>query len=142
MIRTGFRTRVPPRRPARQWEGGPITPRAPALCLVEPRLPTTPMPKENLLQHKGYMDLVRALPCAHCFKPPRSEFCHADEGKGTGIKTDCRRGWPGCSACHYLIGSTGTLGKRERRRIETLYGELTRAKIIAAGTWPKRLPLW
>lgn len=101
-----------------------------------------PVPKEAPLQHSGYMNLVRAMACIHCFKPPRSEFSHADTGKGTGIRTDCRRGYPACKACHYLIGSTGTLGKAERRRIELLYGAETRGKILAAGKWPKRLPLW
>jgi hypothetical protein len=51
---------------------------------------------------------------------------HADEGKGQGIKTDCRRAWPGCGphgdtmGCHYLLGSTGKLGREERRRLEAL----------------------
>ncbi len=53
-----------------------------------------------------------------------------------------RRFWPGCKACHHLIGSTGKLGKAERRRIEELYAARARAKILADGTWPKRLPLW
>lgn len=118
------------------------TPRAPVLRVVPARLETVSFPKENALQHLGYINLVRALPCAHCFKLPRSQFCHTDLGKGRGIKTDCRRGWPGCAACHELIGSTGKLGKAERRRIEALYAAETRAKIIAAGKWPKRLPLW
>jgi hypothetical protein len=77
-----------------------------------------------------------------------SQFCHADEGKGTGIKTDCRRGWPGCGphhdtmGCHYMIGSTGMLGQAERRRLEETYGIRTRDAINAAGLWPKRLPQW
>lgn len=100
------------------------------------------VPKENALQHAGYMDLVRAMACMHCNRPPRSQFCHADEGKGQGIKTDCRRGWPGCAACHHLIGSTGKLGRDERRRLEAEYGARTRAAVQAAGQWPKKLPAW
>jgi hypothetical protein len=143
MRRSPFRTMAPPRRPARQWEGGLITPRAPALCLVDlsERL-VVPLPKENALQHTGYMNLVRALPCIHCYATPRSQFCHRDETKGQSIKTDCREGYPGCAACHHKIGTARIFPKGERRRIELLYGQLTRAKIIAAGTWPKRLPLW
>ena len=100
------------------------------------------VPKENALQHAGYMDLVRAMACMHCNRPPRSQFCHADEGKGQGIKTDCRRGWPGCAACHHLIGSTGKLGRDERRRLEAEYGARTRAAVLDSGQWPKRLPMW
>jgi hypothetical protein len=73
-----------------------------------------PIEKENALQHEGYMRLVRLLPCAHCGIVGFSQFCHSDQGKGERIKTDCRRGWPGCGphhdtmGCHYLIGTTGT----------------------------------
>jgi hypothetical protein len=109
-----------------------------------------PQPKENALQHSAYMDLVRAMRCAHCGRPPRSDFCHADFGKGTGIKTDCRRGWPGCKddpganreGCHTLIGSRGVFTKEQRRALEERYGAQTRAAIIAAGAWPARLPRW
>ncbi|GER16704.1 hypothetical protein VCH24_17110 [Variovorax boronicumulans] len=103
--------------------------------------------KENALQHQGYMKLVRQLPCAHCGIVGHTQFCHADEGKGERIKTDCRRGWPGCGphgdsmGCHYLLGSTGKLGRAERRRLEALYGAQTRATIIAMGLWPARLPM-
>jgi hypothetical protein len=99
-------------------------------------------PKENALQHAGYMDAVRGLPCARCGHPPRSQFCHADEGKGLGIKTDCRRGWPGCAACHFLVGSTGILGQSGRRVFELEAGARTRAQVIALGLWPARLPMW
>lgn len=100
------------------------------------------VPKEIAIQHEGYMNLVRAMACMHCGKVPRSQFCHADQGKGQGIKTDCRRGWPGCAACHHLIGSTGKLGRDERRRLEAEYGARTRAAVRAAGQWPKKLPAW
>lgn len=97
--------------------------------------------KENAIQHAGYMDLVRGLPCDRCGRAPRSQFCHADMGKGQGIKTDCRRGWPGCATCHYLVGSTGQLGRDGRRQYELEAGQRTRARIIAAGLWPPRLPM-
>lgn len=142
MKRTAFKTKLPPPRPVRQWTGSLPKPRSTVLCLVPPKLETVSFPKEQMLQHSGYMRLVRRLPCSHCFKLPPSEFSHADTGKGQGIKTDCRRGYPACKECHYLIGSTGKLGKAERRRIEDLYGRLTRTKIMLAGTWPARLPLW
>lgn len=102
----------------------------------------TPIPKENALQHAGYMDLVRAMPCAHCGRAPRSQFCHTDETKGMGIKTDCRKGWPGCGDCHHAIGTKRIYPKDERRALEARYAAQTRAAIVAAGLWPKSLPLW
>ena len=104
--------------------------------------PVSAIEKENPLQHRGYMNLVRAMPCAHCLKPPRSQFCHTDETKGMGIKTDCRKGWPGCDDCHYLIGTQRIYQRDERRALEARYAAQTRDEIVAAGLWPKTLPLW
>ncbi len=98
--------------------------------------------KENALQHEVYMQLVRMLPCAHCGKHGPSQFCHADMGKGQGLKTDCRRGFPGCPECHTLLGSSGKIPRAERRELEARYGDETRARIIDMGIWPKRLPQW
>lgn len=143
-----FRPKWLPR--SRQWEGGEITPREPCRVPDTSARLVVPVPKECVIQHRGYMDIVRGMHCAHCGRQPRSEFCHADQGKGIGIKTDCRLGWPGCSddlmthreGCHKFIGSRGTFTQAQRRALETRYGEQTRAKVLAAGLWPKDLPLW
>jgi hypothetical protein len=56
-----------------------------------------------------------------------------------GMKTDCPRGWPGCGphgssmGCHYLIGSTGTYSRDERRLMESRYAARARAEILKAG---------
>lgn len=96
--------------------------------------------KENAPQHARYMDLVRALPCAHCGKAPRSVFCHSDEGKGMSIKSDCRQGWPGCPECHDAIGTRRIYPKEQRRALEAEMARKTRALIEASGQWPKSLP--
>lgn len=104
--------------------------------------------KENPLTSEAYRTLVRAMPCMHCGHPPRSQFCHSDQGKGIGLKTDDRRSWPGCGphdgqpGCHWLIGTSGRIPKAERRELENRYAAQTRAAILAAGKWPKNLPLY
>lgn len=98
--------------------------------------------KESALQHAGYMVLVRKLPCAHCGRAGPSQFCHSDEGKGMAIKSDCRLGWPGCGDCHHAIGTKRIYQRDERRSLEDRYAAQTRAAILAAGLWPKTLPLW
>jgi hypothetical protein len=103
---------------------------------------SAPIEKDNPFQHAGYMDLVRALPCAHCSKPPRSQFCHSDEGKGMGIKSDCRQGWPGCAECHEAIGTSRIYPRHQRRALEAEMARQTRAQIEASGLWPKNLPRW
>lgn len=130
---------APPAPPRRVERSGVIVPVSDIVVTVD---------KVNALQHQGYMALVRKLPCARCGVVGFSQFCHADFGKGTGIKTDCRRGWPGCGprpgipGCHFFVGTSGTLPQAERRAVELEYAIKTRALILAAGTWPKRLPLW
>lgn len=98
--------------------------------------------KERPIQHAGYMDVVRSLPCERCGHPPRSQFCHSDEGKGTGIKSDCRLGWPGCAQCHHDIGTARIYPKEQRRQIEAEYARRTRHKVESMGLWPKNLPRW
>lgn len=134
------------------------TPAAPLRALDKPvnvaRIsandPGPAVAKENPMVCEAYRELVRSMPCMHCGKPPRSQFCHGDQGKGTGMKTDDRTGWPGCGpdlsthepGCHWLIGTSGRIPKAERRELENRYAAQTRAAILKAGTWPTKLPLW
>jgi hypothetical protein len=101
-----------------------------------------PVEKDNPIQHAGYMNVVRSLPCARCGHPPRSQFCHSDEGKGTGIKSDCRLGWPGCAQCHHDIGTARIYPKEQRRALEAEMARRTRDQIESMGLWPKNLPRW
>lgn len=152
MRRTGISRKTPARQPTgRQWTGDALpTPRTPALRIADGKARmSVPIAKEGAIQHAGYMAAVRGLACARCgYSAKRSQFCHADEGKGTGLKTDCRRGWPGCGphdgepGCHWIVGTSGRIAKADRREYEAGAGARTRAKIIAAGLWPARLPMW
>jgi hypothetical protein len=107
--------------------------------------PAAPVPKEDVSQSGAYMVAAKALGyCVRCSKPssgPGSiQFCHADMDKGQGIKTDVRRGWPGCIDCHETVGRR--MLKPVRRAIEYLLGVMTRAAVREAGTWPKNLSDW
>lgn len=100
------------------------------------------IPKTEPIQHAGYMNAVRSLPCARCGAAPRSQFCHSDEGKGAGIKSDCRLGWPGCARCHHEVGTQRIYPKEQRRVLEAEMARQTRAQIESMGLWPKNLPRW
>lgn len=105
-------------------------------------------PKENVLVSEAYKNAVRSLECMRCGWPPRSQFCHADEGKGERIKTDDRRGWAGCGprpgnmGCHYLVGTSGTFTKLVRRAEDERLAAKTRATLISRGLWPKNVPMF
>lgn len=148
MKRTGFARKLPP-RPAREDRPRPPMARLERMPNYAPANDRVfAIPKEDAIQQEGYMRLVRQLPCAMCGVIGFSQFCHSDEGKGLGIKSDCRTGWPGCGprpgipGCHYLVGTAGTYTRDERRALEARMAAETRAKILALGQWPKTLPPW
>lgn len=107
-----------------------------------------PAPKEDVLTSEAYRRAVRGLECMRCGYPPRSQFCHTDQGKGAGIKTDDRRGWAGCGphdgapGCHHFVGTSGTLPKAERRAEDARLAAKTRETLRARGLWPKGVPEW
>lgn len=110
---------------------------------------TGPAPKENPVVSAAYENAVRDLGrCMRCGRVCRPQFCHGDMGKGQGIKTDVREGWAGCgpgpwgNGCHYLVGTSGTLLKEERRAEEKQLAAKTRRAVDTAGTWPPSVPRW
>lgn len=107
---------------------------------------TVAAPKTQPLQHAGYEAAVRALGyCMRCGRVCKPQFCHRDQGKGGGVKTDSREGWPGCDDCHALLGGHkggGRMPKEERRALELELGRRTREAVKAAGLWPSRLATW
>lgn len=157
--RTGFKPRAFTPRPVKSIDYTP-RPRRPAAefrvegATAAARVPV-PMPKDNPLQSEAYMAAVRQLPCDRCGRYWKGliQFCHADNnggkgGKGLGLKSDCRRGWPGCGpngddpGCHWLVGTSGLMSKQERHEFETGAGARTREKVRSAGKWPASLPPW
>lgn len=147
--RTPFQRRLPPARPCKQISAEyRLRPREVAGSAANADTIVQPVPKELILQHSGYMAVVRTLPCARCrwYRKGGIQFCHADLGKGQGLKTDCRRGWPGCGphdgqeGCHHFVGRVMT--RAERRAFEAWAGAQTRAAVQQLGLWPRRLPAW
>jgi hypothetical protein len=125
-----------------------LRPRAVAVAVEGPARAVVAVPKDAPLQHRTYMAAVRKLPCYRCGVVGLTQFCHRDEGKGMGLKTDCREGWPGCGphgdepGCHWIVGTSGQLSRAERRAFELKAGIATRQQIRSAGQWPKNLPAW
>lgn len=149
--RTPLRTKRPPPRPVKTYEVFNPKPRPVAVARGDGKARmVAPIPKQCPVQHEGYMAAVRTLRCARCgwFREGGIQFCHSDEGKGMGLKTDCRLGWPGCGphdglpGCHWIVGTSGQLTKAERRAFESLAAADTRAEIKRRGLWPRALAKW
>jgi hypothetical protein len=106
------------------------------------------IPKESVCHSSTYEVRVRKLACRRCGVVGFSQFCHTDEGKGTGIKTDVRLGWAGCGprtgvpGCHHEVGTSGTIPRALKRDLEKQYAASTRAEILQLNQWPVRLPRW
>jgi hypothetical protein len=145
--RTGFK------RPA--YERAPRAPVQPVVGCRGVYAPSSDavlaQPKDEPLQHAGYIATVRTFRCIHCGWPPPSDFAHADMNKGAGIKSDCRLGYPACRphllpdggmdpGCHWRIGTKRIYPKARRHELEIEFGRRTRATVQALGLWPKSLP--
>ena len=119
-----------------------------AVCAPVAMNSVAAMPKVGHQRSEPYRRLVAHLVCAHCGIEGYSQAAHGDFGKGLSIKADDRTCYPACAphdgrqGCHYLIGTSGTYTREERRALDEQYGAQTRAKIINLGLWPAGLPMW
>jgi hypothetical protein len=81
---------------------------------------------------EAYRRRVASLPCAHCGIEGRSQAAHGDAGKGMGLKACDSTCYPLCGpvpgdpGCHWLIGTSGSYSREERRELEAKYAEMTR----------------
>ena len=103
------------------------------------------VPKPVTVVHEGYRRLVRSFPCLGCGAHGRSQFAHANQGKGMGLKSDDRWGFPlcrptfGAAGCHAEHDQHGLVEKAERREKEARMAAATRAAIRLLGMWPRDL---
>lgn len=108
------------------------------------------VPKAEILECKAYRRVVAALPCIWCGICGFSQHAHLNLGKGMGLKTDDRTGFPLCCArpgiegCHIPYDQYRLMeGGRDQHRAYGLeWGRITRHTILESGQWPHRLPLW
>jgi hypothetical protein len=146
ILRTGFKRQIyvpPPSPPVTRCRGGVMATYGDDVVTIT---------KEKPLHSSTYQSRVRGLACVRCGITGFTQFCHSDEGKGMAMKTDDRRGWPGCgphlengaivNGCHWLVGTSGKLKRQERRDLEAEYARRTREAILRQGKWPASLPLW
>lgn len=148
MIRTGFRSTWTAPVKLRDREPPAVVQRVERAGTYSGST-TGPEPKENVCKSAAYENAVRSIGrCMRCGYVCRPQFCHRDEGKGQGIKTDVREGWAGCGphdntmGCHFFVGTSGSLPKEERRAEDLRLGAETRAEVRRLGRWPKNVPMW
>ena len=142
--------------PRRRAGVSPASPVAPASPLARPAnyAPAAghaaAVPKEAPARSESYRRAVAALPCIHCGIAGHSQHAHANAGKGLGLKTDDRAGFPLCAprpgieGCHARFDQYRLLpgGRDEHAEAGERWAERTRAAVLEAGVWPNRLPRW
>lgn len=71
---------------------------------VVPR-PLVAQPKPTTYRDDAHLAFVRTLRCAvpWCRRPAPSQACHAIGPRGTSLKVDDTRTFPGCADCHRAI---------------------------------------
>lgn len=136
MKRSGFRSKLPPRRPVKQIEGYTPRPRAVAFAVAGPARAIVSAPKLEPVRDESYRRRVAALDCIHCGVAGRSQAAHSDsDGKGMGLKACDLTCYPLCGpvpgdpGCHWLIGTSGRFTKEERRALEHKYASETKARL-------------
>lgn len=108
--------------------------------------PEVALSKEKAVQHEGYRRLVASMPCKHCHKQGRSQAAHPPP-TGKAIKRDDRECFPLCcdgpggyKGCHPKFDSYQIMPHAAAVKQGLQWAAETRAEIIAADEWPKRLP--
>lgn len=136
-------------RAAQALANAPAVPRR-AVAAIVCAEPAPAILKDCPLRSENYRRAVAMLPCCWCGSIGYSQHAHANAGKGLGLKTDDRTGFPLCSqrpgieGCHAAFDQYRLLhGGREAHRAAALdWGAATRDEILRQGTWPARLPIW
>jgi hypothetical protein len=122
-----------------------LQPRPARMVPVLTDIVSAPRPKEAPVRSEAYRRLVASLPCIVCGIAGYTQACHADLGKGMGIKTSDLTCWPGCGphgglpGCHYTLGTSGTMSRDERRAKEAAYAERTRCELVAQASLDRRV---
>lgn len=146
MKRTGFARKLPlmavAERPPR------------AMPTVDPsrfRLPrpvsgdVVAVPKATYIRSKSLREAYRLIPCQSCGADDGTVVCaHANEswaGKGMGIKASDDRSASLCFTCHARLDQGSDMTRDERRAFWLAAHMKTIPALVAAGHWPKHIPV-
>ncbi len=107
--------------------------------------------KEHLVRSEPYRRLVAQLPCIWCGICGYSQHAHLNLGKGMGLKTDDRTGFPLCCSrpgiegCHVAYDQYRLIEGADsdlHHEYGQEWGRITRHTILTSGLWPKTVPPW
>lgn len=129
---------------------GPQPPTSVMACGLHSAAPAPAAEKDVILRSEAYRRATAGMRCMWCGIAGFSQHAHLNLGKGLGLKTDDRTGFPLCACrpgvegCHAAYDQYRLVpGGREGHRVYGLeWGRITRAEILSLGLWPINLPHW
>lgn len=103
-------------------------------------------PKVKPVRSEPYRRYISQLPCFMCGVEGYTQVAHGDQGKGMSIKASDLTCYPLCAprpgepGCHYNVGTTGRMGRDERREFEQKGAAWTQEHLIQKswGDWRLR----
>lgn len=137
---------------ARTWVPMERSPRAmPTIDPARFRLPqpvsseVVTVAKATYVRSKKLREAYRLIPCQACGVSDGTVVCaHANEswaGKGMGIKASDENGASLCFTCHSRLDQGSDMTKAERRAFWLAAHMKTIPALVAAGHWPKHIPI-
>lgn len=104
-----------------------------------------PQPKVAYIRSKALREAYRLIPCQSCGANDGTVVCaHANEswaGKGMGIKASDENGASLCFTCHSRLDQGSDMTREERRAFWLAAHLKTIPALVAAGHWPKDIPV-
>ena len=145
MKRTSWPRRVAPATPV-----SPVQPLARPANYASATGRAAALKKDAAARSEAYRRIVAAMPCANCGIAGYSQHAHANAGKGKGIKTDDRTGFPLCAprpgieGCHARFDQYRLLpgGRDAHAAAGERWAARTREVIERSGLWPNGLQPW
>ncbi|HOU64476.1 MAG TPA: hypothetical protein PK861_00390 [Thermomonas sp.] len=148
MKRSGFQSKLPPRREATQ-STYTARPRAAAVAVHDGKARmVVPVPKREYVRDERLRDMCRAMACQHCYGATCGNvgvtWAHSNQGrhgKGKNIKASDQFVAAMGTACHAELDQGKTHTQAQKVAIWERAHARTVALALQLGTWPAGVPV-
>lgn len=146
---SGFKSKAPARREARQWTAqelpGPRVPLPQSLRVDDGKARmSVPIPKRAYFRSPALLKACRDIPCQHCGTSDGTVVAahsnSAIHGKGRGIKASDQFVAALCHACHHDLDQGPFLSRAGRVAMWNAAHAKTIALLKSLGKWPDDIP--
>lgn len=145
MRRTPFKSKAPPARAAKQYDGAsPGKPAAPFARVAAVEREVVPLPKFVYVRSQALLDNVKQLDCTHCNRHGPSDPAHSNwaiHGKGKSVKASDIFIAALCRLCHRRLDQGRHLTEEERQRMWWHAHVWTVKEMLGRSLWPLHLPI-